>query len=141
MIVTDELRDALMGDLDHDTVQRLHDRFLTQYGEPQHGSSRLTYLVDETLVVKLPRGPYDVVSQYNEVAFAEEHPEVPVAKNWMEIIDGVPVVWMERVTPWDWSDRRTLYEVHPWSTLRDGPQCGYTADGVLVCFDLGYEYY
>jgi hypothetical protein len=135
LILDEAMIEDVAWSIDSDAISILLDKCQEKYGEPSCGSSRYTFMVSEDWVVKVPLARDCIRAQYTEAQY--NNPEVPVAKNWVEFMDGVPVVWMERVKPIE--NRWQYGSKHPWSLLRDGPQIGYNKDGELVAYDLGYE--
>lgn len=117
------------------------DRLFKLYGDPARGTTRVTYFVNDDLVVKVPLSPYDVKCNLQEAAWAENKSQIPIAPCYLEYTEeGIPLLYMERVTPIYWNSPG-WGDLPAWAHgLYDGCQVGFTKSGEIVAYDVGSEY-
>lgn len=106
------------------------------------GGKRITFAMDETLVLKIPR--HRMGEEDNRIE-AELYRHDPVTRAWCELRDfeGVTALVMERLLPiniLEWKGWGGNRELPRWADeLGDGPQLGQRRDGTLLVYDYAYE--
>ena len=100
-----------------------------------YGSTRITFFVSDTDVLKVPLGPNGQEQNWLEADTSGrdgKFGEIPIADCYLIMQRGVEVLMMERVHPATMS----LKELPDWAWSVDGAQIGYDLEGRLVAYDL-----
>lgn len=95
-----------------------------------HGNSRVAVIYPR-YVIKLPLTEAGRRANRAEAAMSDAVDGIPMAQCRLMEMRGVEVLWMEYVEPVVASD-----ELPPWALGVDEVQVGYTAEGLLVAYDL-----
>lgn len=122
-----------MGSIEQ-KIKKLLDKYNLSYERLGFGRNRQVFVIDEDLVIKIPRNEEGVHDNYwEESVYIRNKDDGIYAK--CEVIheDGIALLKMQRVKICSSTEN-----LPDWVKFIDCQQVGYTNDGQLVAFDYGY---
>ena len=106
---------------------------------PSHkGSTRIAYECFGG-IIKIPRNIMgNRCNIYEHVSTRYPDNLFPIAKAFLLRLSGnIPILYMEKVVPCDWSFTRNYKREHEWVSLIDGYQIGWNRKQEVVAYDYG----